>query len=370
MSLQFVDGMSHFSTKAFLAKKWDVVSATGVAFDLTGGRFGRGRVIFTAPTGSFDQPDYIQKNYSGDSTVVIGMAVKQNATQNTYGGQWLEFLDGNRVQVGLAIMPSGQIQAFRSNVVGVILHPTEGAERTILGLSANSVSSSSYDFLEVKVIHAGGTSGSIEIKRNGQPFWLLENVNTAISGSNNSSSAVVGGYIAFGGASIAMGLQADVSSVYLLNATAGADPNDPVDFIGDRSWEPLFPLVDVLTEWTPDPAPDHFANVNSFNPPNEALNNNTEGVNDADTFEFEQAVGPTSASVIFSYTMLLEKNTGGAVGVSGRSTSNAADGNGTEFQVPNPYAFRQSFGFTDPDTTDPWTVAGFNAATHGYERTS
>jgi len=51
--------------------------------------------------------------------------------------------------------------------------------------------------------------------------------------------------------------------------------------------EPLFPLVDVTQDWTPDPAPDHFTNINSV-PPDEGRNNNTEGVNDIDNFEFEK----------------------------------------------------------------------------------
>lgn len=108
--LLFVDGASHYSGNTDLAKKWDVVSAAGVAHSLTGGRFNAGRITFSLGGGSFDKPLYIQKNYSGVSTIIFGMALKQNATQNPYGGQWLEFLDGNRVQVALAIMPSGQIQ--------------------------------------------------------------------------------------------------------------------------------------------------------------------------------------------------------------------------------------------------------------------
>jgi hypothetical protein len=384
MSMIFVDGVSHY-TDSWLAKKWDVRSANAgggtITQGLTSGRFGRGGITFVSGASEIGgaYPLYIQKNYNGVSTIIMGVAVQQTATQNVLGGRLLTFVDGSTTQVGLNIMQSGQIQAVRSVAAGtgiVLRGLDQGAnsQTALLGMSTSAISSSSDDFLEVKIIHATGTSGSIEIRRNGEPFWTLTGINTAISGSANSSSVCVGGY-----ASVGVGagsttvhhedLKAVISSVHLLNTTAGG-AGDPVDFIGDRSWEPLFPLSDVTTDWTPNPGPDHFANVNSFNPPNLARDNNTANVGDIDTFDFESALGPPTASVIFSYTMLLSKDTGGAVGVTGTSHSGASDGDGTEFQVPNPAAFRQSFGFIDPNTSAPWTVAGFNAAVHGYKRTS
>lgn len=401
MSLQFVDSYGHY-TQPFMNKKWDVVGdpyAIGPAPSLTPvsltqgisiGRFGGGGVTYDAPNNlelnsvaQANDLQYTQKNYTGVDVVVTGLAVLQLSTQLTNGGRLLTFLDSATTQVGIDIMPSGQLRAVRSTLAGTgiflcsIGTTSPLATFTELGTSTSSIASSSYDFLEFKITHHP-TAGIVEVKRNGAAFWTLSNVNTAVSGVNNSSSVLVGGYgavfTANRGTLQAHYLRATVSDFYLLNTTAGGT-GDPVDFIGDRHWEPLFPTADATyTQWTPDPAGDHFANIDEVPPDDGTTDNSTDTLNNKDSFAFESALGPTGATLIFSYTMYMEKDTGGAVGVSGLSRSPAGgggtDSNGTEFQVPNPYAFRQSFGFINPDTSTAWTVGTFNAAEHGYERTS
>jgi hypothetical protein len=272
-------------------------------------------------------------------------------------------------------MQSGQIQAVRATTAntGVILGQTNG-ELTVLGLSTDSIASSSYDFLEVKVVFA--ISGSIEIKRNGSPFWTLSGVNTAVGGLM-AASVLVGGFTSFNsGAGGNNALQAIISDFHLLNTDATADTHNPTTFIGDRHWETVVPSSDSTPiDWTPTGSGTHALNVDEI-PPNTTDYNATATLNAEDALLFGALTGPSSASVLLSYTMYLQKDTGGAVGVSGLMVSPAGgggtEGNGTEFQVPNPYAFRQSFLCTDPAApgTNPLTVAIVNAAGHGYERTS
>lgn len=374
MSLIFVDGCSHY-TQAFLSDKWDVVNSLGTAVTQsvnTNGRFGGGAITFLDAGGSsFDVPLYIQRNYDGVGTIVIGMAVQQTATQKTQGGQWLEFVSGNTVQVGIAIMPSGQLRVFRSTNVGtgVILHPDDG-QRTVLGTSVNAINSSSYDFLEVKIVHHT-TTGSVEIKRNGAAFYSLTNVNTNIAGSGDSSSMTVGGYTAFsGGATGRVQLQANVTDVYMLNTTVdGADALNPVDFIGDRHWEPLPPTADGAdTAWTITGSASHFANVDEV-PPNTTDYNSTATLNAKDGFVVTTPTGPTTATCLLSATMYIQKNTGGSNEVKGfiRSTAPAYR-NGTAFQVPTPWAFRQSFMCSIPGG-GAITLANVAAFQLGYEKT-
>lgn len=390
--LRFVDSFSHY-TQAFMEEKWDVcefgTGAWTMVQGLTSGRFGGGGVTFTANPADTNTValQYMQKNWAGGSTVIVGMAIKQTTTQvlghdlNAFGGggRWLSFLDGSTLQVALSILQSGQIQAIRNTAANQgWINSATCSNGTVLGISTAAVSSSSYDFLEVKVVHHPST-GSIEIKRNGLAFWTLSNVNTAISGSNNSSSVIVGGFNGqfCGGEFQAHPLQAIVSDFHLLDTVAnGSDPNDPVDFIGDRHWEVVRPTTDSTPlDWTITGSASHFANVDEI-PPNTTDYNSTDTVNDEDALLFATLTGPSSASVLLSYTMYLQKDTGGAVGVSGLMVSPAGGGgthgNGTEFQVPNPYAFRQSFLCTDPAApgTNPLTVAIVNAAGNGYERTS
>lgn len=385
--LIFVDGMSHY-TDAFLTKKWDVRADTfsQIVQSLTSGRFGAGGITFsTTSTENSTYSQYIQKNYNGVSTIITGIAVRQTTTQTFKGGRLLTFLDSNTTQVALNIMPSGQIKAIRSTDAGqgIFIHEQGNSDApaniTVLGTSVSAISSSSFDFLEVKVVHHP-TTGSITIKRNGSDFWTLSNVNTAISGVNQSASVLVGGYLWNLPSRFTddYRLAAVVSDFHLLNTTVnGSDPNDPVDFIGDRHWETVLPTADSTPlEWTTNGSANHWENVNAINPPSTATDNNTETVGQRDALLYQPFIGPGTASVLISYTMYAQKNTGGAVGVSGLMVSPAGgggtQGNGTEYQVPSPVAFRQSFLCTDPAApgTDPITVASANTGGHGYERTS
>lgn len=373
-------------TQAFMGDMWDIVN-TGtagrctLAQSLTSGRFGSGGVTFAY--GGTNQPAlaYAQINFDGKSTIICSLAIQQTATQhvglvanNVQGGRLLTFLDGASMQVGLNILPSGQLQAVRNVNAGEGPFPNvfPATKMTTLGISTNAISSSSYDFLQVKIVFATGTGGSIEILREGDAFWNPTGLNTAISGVANCSSIIVGGaHWETGGSVMVQSLQAIISDFHILNTTVnGSDALDPVDFIGDRHWEARTPTSDgFYTEWTPNPVGDHFANVDEIPPDSGTTENNTETVGARDTFNCEDATGPTTASAILAYVPYLQKNAGGAVGVSGIFRLAGADRNGTEFQVPNPYAYRHSFLCSKPGG-GAITIADVNAGEHGYERTS
>lgn len=210
----------------------------------------------------------------------------------------------------------------------------------------------------------------MEIRRNGAAFYTLNNVNTAISGSNNSSSVVVGGYVAFGGASIDMGLQADLTDFALLDTVV--DPNDslnPVDFIGDRRWEPITPTADLTyRQWTPSTGTDHYALIDEV-PPNTTDYNSTYTVNAKDSFDVSPPAGPTSTEALLALTMFCQKTAGGANAIKGLMRLAGTDRLGTEFQVPNPFAFRQSFLCSKPGG-GPITFQNITDGELGYEKTA
>lgn len=389
MSMVFVDSFGHY-TNAFLPDKWDVVSvpispSVAIAQGPTSGRFGAGGVVFTAPqSATFAGPptndgQYIQKNYNGVSVIYVGLAVLQTSTQITIGGRLLTLLDSGTTQVGIDIMPSGQLRAVRSTLAGTGIFLTTigstGSKPTYteLGTSVSAIASSAYDFLEFKVTHHP-TAGEIEVRRNGAAFWTLSNVNTAISGTNQSASMLTGGYAAnlsdTGSTTIQSHLlRANISDVYLLNTVVdGSDANNPIDFIGDRHWEVLLPTADgFYTAWTPTGSADHFANIDEI-PPSTADYNSTTTVNARDTFIVQDSVGVTTASVIVCLTMYVEKTTGGANEIKGLARLAGTDRLGTAFQVPSPVAFRQSFSCTDPAGSQ-WTVANYNSSEQGLQKT-
>lgn len=366
--LIFVDGFSHY-TDPFLAQKWDIVAdstGTQVVQSVSGvGRSGGGGVVFT-PASSATLPNaYIQKNYDGVSTIIAGLAFQQGGTQLVAGGQLISFMDGSTVQVAVRVLQSGQLRIMRNTAAGGGLVT---AAYTLLGESTNAINSSSFDFLEFKVIHHA-TTGSVEIKRNGAAFFTLTNVNTAISGVNNSSSVVIGGFSSTNPITF-QELKGTVTDFHLLNTTVdGADALNPVDFIGDRHWEPLTPTADGAdTAWTITGSASHFANVDEI-PPNTTDFNSTATLNARDGFVVSAPTGPSTASALISLTMYIQKNTGGSNAVKGFMRTPAASyRNGTEFQVPTPWGFRQSFMASKPGG-GAITLADIAANQLGYEKT-
>lgn len=401
--LRFVDGFSHY-TDAFLEKKWDLVrrptgmtAATMVQSKDTVGRTGPSGTVSGGVTFAVSNDDvssartdtnpgtqvnqFTQKNFSGQSVIHVGLAIKQNALQLARGGRLLTFLDGATVQLGIDIMPSGQLRYVRGTLdEGIYLvsaDPSfgESALYTVLATTANSILSNSFDFLQFKITFNNG-AGIVEVKRgDGSTFETTSNLNTAPSGANRSASVLVGGYAGLTGGSAQNVenhyLRGIVCDFHLLDTVAGV-ANDPITFIGDRHWEVVLPTADATyAQFTPTPSANHWENVDEIPPDGITSNNSTGTLNNKDSMLFQDLSGPSTASVLLSYTMYLEKDAG-AAGVSGLMRSPAGgggtDGTGEEVQAPSPFAFKQSFLFTDPATAAPLTVAIVNAGEHGYTK--
>jgi len=134
MSMLFWDSFGHYSGLTQMAQKWDVVvesvlsgpfTPATIVQGTTIGRFGAGGVQFDASVSTtFSDSSaqtascYIQKNYSGVSVIHVGLAVQQIATQYNDGGRLIAFLDTSSTQVGIFILPTGQLRAYRSAIAG------------------------------------------------------------------------------------------------------------------------------------------------------------------------------------------------------------------------------------------------------------
>jgi hypothetical protein len=156
----------------------------------------------------------------------------------------------------------------------------------------------------------------------------------------------------------------------MLNTTVdGADALNPVDFIGDRHWEPITPTADGPdTAWTITGSASHFENVDEV-PPNTTDFNSTATLNARDDFIVSSPTGPSTATALLSLTMFIQKNTGGSNEVKGLMRSGGGVyRNGTAFQVPTPWAFRQSFLCSKPGG-GAITLADIGTHTLGYEKT-
>lgn len=395
----FYDSFGHYN-QALMGQKWDVVcnpygvnganpsDIVDIVQGTTIGRFGGGGVEFIAPNvlninsvGQANDGQYIQRNYGGVSVIHVGVAVLQTATQITNGGRLLTFLDGATTQVGIDIMPSGQLRAIRSTLAGTGIFlssaGTSSAPATfdVLGTSVNSILSNAYDYLQVKVTHHP-TAGEIEILRgDGSAFWTLPNVNTAISGANQSASALAGGYGSVWTANLGTlqchYLRAKVSDFLLYNTVAdGADALSPTTFCGDRHGERITLTADgFYAQSTPSTGSTRFDLIEEV-PPNTTDFNTLPTVGIKDTFVVSAATGPDASSLFLILTMYLQKTAGGANEMKGLFRLGGADRNGSAFQVPSPWAFKQSFLASKPGG-GAITVADVQPATGqpGYEKT-
>jgi hypothetical protein len=395
----FWDSFAHYDSLVLMAQKWDAVQApfgltsATLAQAINTGRFGGGGVTFSSNSNVTDLrndtspglqvPQYIQKNYSGVSVIHVGLAFQQNATQLARGSRLLTFLDGATTQVGIDIMPSGQLRIVRASAVGSGIYlvsfdptPPESGLYTVEATTANSILSSGFDFLQFRITHHP-TAGIVEILRgDGSAFETISNINTAVSGNNRSSSVLAGGYGALiGGAAGNVEchyLRGVISDFHLLNTVAnGDDALDPVTFCGDRHWERITLTADGnYTQWTPSTGTTHFDLIEEV-PPNTTDYNSSSTVGNKDSFIVSAAGGPPAASAFLGLTMYLQKTSGGGDEVKGLFRLAGADRNGTAFLVPSPFAFRQSFLASKPGG-GAITVADVQPATGqpGYEKTA
>lgn len=319
----------------FLASFMDYVSPNisdgSILQEVNSGRDGSGGVTFVPCTdvNGFNYDLAIGKSFSAQATRTVQMNVEQTAAQDTLGGRLLTFLDapedvfGSTVQVAVNIMPDGVLKAFRANAqgTGFILRNTDQAgdsQMTLLGTSPGTVDSD--DYLEVTVVHHP-TTGSITVWKNNVELWALENVNTAISGENQSTDVYWGGYGVTGDGDDVLhheDLAAIISDVIVINGSTNADdPNDPTQRIGDHKPQMSLPTADGnYTQFTPDPVGNHFANVDEIPPDSGTTENSAAEVDLRDNFAMSNPSGEGSNQVYLAYTGFVRADTPAECGVS------------------------------------------------------
>lgn len=400
---RFYDSWGHYN-QALLGSKWDVYAdltgtlSVGVAAVIssitqstTSGRFGAGGCTFAvdsdaiqlsrAPQGQ-QANQYLQRNYAGQSVVFVGLAVKQNATALATGSRLLTFLDGATTQLGIDIMPSGQLRLIRATSPGTGIYlvsadPSVGSDLyTVMATTANAILSNAFDYLQFKVTHAGGTGGSVEIRRgDGSLFENVTGLNTSISGNDRSSSVLLGGYGGLTGGSAATVqshfLRATISDFLLYDAAAnGDDALDLVTFAGDRHGERITLTADgFYAQSTPSTGATRFDLIEEV-PPNTTDFNALPSVGIKDTFVVGAASGPSATTLFIVGTMYSQKTAGGGNEMKMLFRLSGADRNGTAFQQPAPWAFKQSVLFSKPGG-GAITVADVQPATGqiGYQKT-
>lgn len=306
-------GLSGF-TNEFLPQKfdtvWPAVDGGSITQSASSGRDGRGGITFVtgADSDNLAYALYIQDAIPAADTQIFGIAIRQTTTQAALGGRLLTLVDGGEdvfgetTQVGINIMPDGTLQAVRANAQGsgIVLRGLTDAspQVTLLGTSTTAIDATDTEFVVIQVFHDSAV-GSIDVTfyddvGDVKGTWSLANVNTAVSGRNQSTSYCYGGYAFSDELFSARGhedLQAVISDLYIVNNIVNPDDSrDPVTTLGNRV--PVMVLPDAagaLSEWTPDPTQDNYLNVNEVPPDEDVTENSAATLADTDTMGMQDS---------------------------------------------------------------------------------
>jgi hypothetical protein len=296
------------------------VDGASIAIGAASGRSGRGGLEFTVggDSDNFAYGQYGQVAITAAQTQTFGFAINQTAAQGALGGRLLTLVDGavdvfgETVQVAINIMPDSTLQATRANAqgTGIILRGIDqgvDAQMTLLGNSTDALIDTAY--LEIQVFHHP-TAGSVianfyDLTHVLTSTWTLVNVNTAISGVNQSSSFCYGGYAATDlsfSQRYHEDLAAILSDVYVLNGlTNPDDARDPTSFLGDTAFILVEQTNNSVSDWTPDPVQANYLNVTEIPPDAGSTENTTFTVDDEDAGELTAVTGSTE-EVILAYS--------------------------------------------------------------------
>lgn len=232
---------------------------------------------------------------------------------------------------------------------------------TIVGTGTTRIRANRWNYVEMKVVVANGTGGSIEVRLNGQ-------VEISVSGIDTQNTAGAYGRFLNFLPQDPVGWSRGIANIYVCDST-GSYNND---FLGPCRCRSITPNAEGATiTWTPSAGSDNAL----------MIDDTTAGAADDDT-TYVSAVtsgdrdlyGYTDLSVtdpvIFGINGIVDAR---VTTVSPESICQVANSNGTiavqtaKSITSTSYSRRQDILEVDPDTSDPWTLAAVNALEFGFE---
>lgn len=226
----FCDGFDHYQAPLM---KWDSKNTAGnysgaVQILPTSGRNGSGAIDFPARGGggfggSGSGGNLIQKNFGNQTTMFCGFALWVDLSSTVQDTLVLAWQDGGTSQVSLFVTNSGVLYFYNGS--------------TILGSSPFSITSRSWNFVEV-LVTINTSTGICTLNVNGVNWLSLTGKNTAPSGVAQMSSIRIGSYCLNGLSAHSM-----FDDFYLANTSAPLG-----SFLGDVGVRGLMPTGDGTTQ--------------------------------------------------------------------------------------------------------------------------
>lgn len=350
MAAVFWESFDAYSTAELTRGRWNSTHTTSTAAEPYispgTGRYGTQslRIDYRA---SYVQLTWVRKTLPASQTWIVGWAFSTYCMQPH---DILALREGGTTQVDVMLLGDGTLAVTRN---GTMLGATPPG--------ATTITAGTYFYLELRaVIHS--TTGSIQLRINGQTLLSLSNINTQAT-SNAYASELQLGASRDGGEFIGSpGLMEDFDDLYVLDGTGSAPHNA---FLGDCRVVCLRPVAPDLSEFTPTTAPNWDC-VNEL-PPNTSDYNQATVVGQRDRFAYEPLPALVNPAVYGVQVSLYCTNpdTGPRL-VAAHLTSGSSEVDGVAQPLPGAYTYLQDRFARAPDGA-LWTPTSVEAARFGYK---
>lgn len=335
MALIFMDGFDHYPASS-IKSKWDVLG-NAVTIYPTDGRDGAGMVYLTVS-------DSIRKDFTTASdTIIAGFAMYKTAPGHSEDtNDVFRIYNGSSTGISIVLSNFGIVSVERGG--------------TLVASSSYVPFQSSWAYFEIKVVYHD-TTGSVEVRVNGQTVINETGIDTMVNTDSPSSVLFYGGG--------AYGNPIKVDDFYLCDGT-GTKNND---FLGDSHVTTLYPVSDgTYSDFTPSTGTDHYALVDDPSHITDSEYVSSDTVGDIDTFDPTTiALGEDVHGVqVSSFVKNLDA---GELTVRPiiRSGATPANNEGPDLEISQ--TLKSSIGIWDKEPTDDvnWTEAKINAAEFGLK---
>jgi len=352
MALLFMDSFDHLVTADLTRGKWNSRAGT-VAVTAGQGRHGSSSVRLSS-----NDSNLIKSCGTANTTVIVGVAVRSPVT-HTGAATFLTIRDasGSFDHLLFACAVGGAITVHRGSNPGLVGSLT-GA--TLLGTASAGLAANTYAYVELKVVLAAGTGGSVSVRLNGgAPVLTL----TGISTLNSFGTAGWSGIALASAHSVS---QFDFDDLYVLDGTGTAPRND---WLGDCRVDAVgATAAGANTGWTPS------AGANWQCVDDAAPNDDTDYTSASAaplTATFVVGDVPVAGAIIYGVQQCLmaKKVDAGAASLAPVIRHAGVDYPGANVNPGLTYAYLLQIAATNPGTSAEWTAATFNAAEFGYRKT-
>lgn len=368
MALLLMDSFDHYAI-ADITEKWTQLSASPTitpTINSSAGRHGSSAIRWSsaingagktlrsvlnpAPSGATCVVGFAFTHTGGFANLGSGIANDPNAinSSNTGCPGIFYVLASGTTQVYAVLNSSGTISVYRaSTTTGVLLGTTSAA------LSAGVVT-----YIEISVL-IDNSAGTVSVRFNGAEVLALTSQDTLNTSATWTEIGI--GHLCAGNT----GISWDYDDLYCLDGSGGAPWNAR---LGDSRVDAGLPTAaGTTTGWTPS-AGANYQCVDETAPNDDTDYTSASTVGLTDTYVVPDA---PSTGVIqgVQVNIACKKMDAGSASVAPVVRIGSTDYVGTAQNPGTTYAYLRSVYATSPATATGWTVAEFNGAEFGYQKT-